>query len=520
MDKAKEYLAVLQKHHFWVICGVVLLASLVSWYLAESSLDKEFKAQKDLVEGKFTALNGIANTPDHPNDKVTEELRKKVLGIADNVYGAWQLRYNEQQKVPQWAGDLSKPFLDFVNSPSRAPDAAIPARFREEYMNFIRKEIDSLFTQVNARDLVEIAGSTVVAGPGVTRQQPGRPQPGGTGAANLGVTHEWKGIVAWDEAQREALRAQYDWNTPPTSQQVRYANEDLWIYRALLDIIVQTNKEAKEHLVAPIKQIDALNIGQLVQPPAQFITLAVPAAAGGGEGAMAMQPGAEGGEGMAPPQAPGAGGGEGGGTEGAAALDPEQLTNAQLKHLRYVDAKGKPLGYNSPEPFAEFKIMPFEMRLLMDQRKIPEFLANCANSPLPVEVRQVGIVSTETPLTAASGGGGEGGGMRGNMPGGNMPGGNMPRGLPGGRMGGEGGMPGGPMARPATRPNPRGGEGGGGAVGGGNDLGGAVELRPYDLHVDVRGVIYIFNKPDRAKVGKAAPAPEAAAAPAEAGAGG
>ena len=195
-------------------------------------------------------------------------------------------------------------------------------------------------------------------------------------------------------------------------------------------------------------------------------------------------------------------------------MDPEALVNAQLKHLRYVDAKGNPLGYSAPEPFAEFKIMPFEMHLLMDQRKIPDFLASCANSPIPVEVRQVGIVSMEQPVTSPNGGGGIGGG-EGGMPRGNMMGGNrmMP---PGGRMMGEGGGMPGPMNR-QPRPNPRGGEGGGGA---GNDLGTVVEMRPEDLRVEVRGVIYIFNKPDRAKVGQAAPAPDAAAAPVEAGAGG
>src|SRR5687767_13030002 len=111
MDKVKDYLVLARKHHFWIICGVVLLASLTCWWLAESRLDREYKEQTTLIDGKFTTVKGIANTANHPNDKVTEQLRKKVFGIADNVYDAWVLRYQEQLKVPQWQGNLSEDFL-------------------------------------------------------------------------------------------------------------------------------------------------------------------------------------------------------------------------------------------------------------------------------------------------------------------------------------------------------------------------------------------------------------------------
>jgi hypothetical protein len=211
------------------------------------------------------------------------------------------------------------------------------------------------------------------------------------------------------------------------------------------------------------------------------------------------------------------------GGEGVAgpALTQDEYTDAVLRHGRYVDAHGMPVGYNQPAPFAEFKIMPFEMRLVIDQRKISDLLSNCANSPLPVEVQQVSIVSTETPLDNV-GGSDEG---RPGMPG--MPGmqGGMNRPMMNrGMMDGEGGMPGGGRGMP-TRPTrtPMGGEGGDGPT----DLGSALELRPFDLHVEVRGVIYIFNYPDRSKVGKAEPAPEVqsdeaaeATDAAEAGAGG
>lgn len=517
MDKAKEYLALAQKHHFWVISGVVLLTSLICWWVAKSRLDKEFTDNKTNVESKFASMDGIKKTPDHPNDKVTEQLRQKVFGIGNNVFEAWELRFEEQKKVPQWQGNLTKPFLDWITK--NPPDAEIKANWREDYRYFIRDEIDKLFKQVKARDLVEIANPTNVP-PAAANRPPVRAgfnQPGNQQAL-IGVTHEWQGLVAWDEALREDLRFKYRWKTPPTTLQVRYANEDLWIYRALLAIIATTNKDAQEHLVASIKRIESLNIGTDVQLPETFY---IPIAAAPG----AVGPGGEGSEGQGQPEGmtdtvtglpplPGqVGGGQGeAGAEPAAAVSQDQITDAEIKNGRYVDAKGKQVGWNQADPFAEFKIMPFEMHLLMDQRKIPDLLANCANSPLPVEVRQVGITSTEAPL-ADTGGGGEAG-SRGRQPPRNM----MMQSR-GGRMPGEGaeGLGGGRMSQPRPRPQ-RQNEGAG--AGGATDLGSAVELRPYDLHVELRGVIYIFNTPDRLKVGKQPPPPEPAIAPVEAGAGG
>jgi hypothetical protein len=57
---------------------------------------------------------------------------------------------------------------------------------------------------------------------------------------------------------------------------------------------------------------------------------------------------------------------------------------------RYVDERGEPMPAGSPNP-AEFKRMPVLMRLFMDQREIAKLLVGLANSPLPVDIRQLRI---------------------------------------------------------------------------------------------------------------------------------
>jgi len=56
---------------------------------------------------------------------------------------------------------------------------------------------------------------------------------------------------------------------------------------------------------------------------------------------------------------------------------------------RYVDKNDRPLPAGRPHPFAEFKMMPVCMKLVVDQRRIPDLLAECANCSMPVLVRRV-----------------------------------------------------------------------------------------------------------------------------------
>ena len=151
-------------------------------------------------------------------------------------------------------------------------------------------------------------------------------------------------------------------------------------------------------------------------------------------------------------------------------MTDEQIRQ-QLIQNRYVDDKGMPLSYDasaSPlyakHPYAEFKIMPVYMMLVMDQKRLPRLLVECANSKMPIEVRRVRI----SPAAAVG----------------------RPR-------------------KPGRRRAPFGRHGrhrsGGAGMGGQTQ-----ESGQSDIPVEIHAVIYIFNPPDREKLGKGA---AAAAAP-------
>jgi hypothetical protein len=155
-----------------------------------------------------------------------------------------------------------------------------------------------------------------------------------------------------------------------------------------------------------------------------------------------------------------------------------------LLNRRYVDAKGQPLAAGAPHPYPEFKMMPVRLKLVMSQMAVPKVLAQCANSNMPVEVRQVRIRPDDSGQGLPGGPGGATG-----TPGSGAPG------VPGGPPSG------GPEGQPRAA-----GEG-------------AKEDLTHSLYVPVEilGIIYIYNPPDVAKLRpgvQAGAAGDAAAPPA------
>jgi len=219
---------------------------------------------------------------------------------------------------------------------------------------------------------------------------------------------------------------------------------------------------------------------------------------------------------------------------------------------RYVDDKYQPLAperlrgalkSTTPEDalLAVAKRMPVRIRVVLDQRKLNVLLAQCGNSKLPVEIRQVRINRPPAAPGAGAGGGGsyaggEGGGMPGGFGGGGFAGGGfggggfgggegggMPGGFGGGGFGG-GGFGGGGFGGGAPIPGgfgggmPGGGEGGFGQPGRSGMVPGSVTadatVDPNIIHVELYGIVYIYNPANKEQLVAAAPT-EGAAPPAD-----
>ncbi len=317
------------------------------------------------------------------------------------------------------------------------------------------------------------------------------------------------GNVDWPDPEVYGLPTWDATTTNPTSIEIWYAQETLWVYEALIRVIAATNATSEEYkdniAKAPVKCVEQMLIGQ--NAAIEFTSLAETigdltgkSASGsdmmGSMDSMAMAASSSGGmDGM-----------------GMLSLSGSAETQALTKLIigRYVgdkdDKKDQPLLAEDKPPYAEFNKMPICLKVAIDQTRIPDLLAACANSTMPIDIRHVRICpDNNVPFTmpiplenmpAEGGAGGMDMMNMGSMMGGGMMGGGSGSGSGSGQdsrgaMGGAAGM-----------------DGMGGVEIGRSELS-QSEYGPDAIRVEIYGVINIYNEPNKAKFATGASAEEA-----------
>lgn len=466
MDKVKHYLAIAGKHHFWILCAIVALLTLGSWYTSTADLRAEFQAKKSKITEAETKAAGVRNEPNHPNEEYSLEMNRMISAYKANLRELWKAQYEAQGKNLQWPVEkpgfpgLTEEFVEQVKDlrpietavpydpTSKGPDV-LKGNFKDQYRNFVKStELPRLAEIIDAKWYPAEMGNA-----------------GGFNRA-IGGEEVQEGTVEWHAENQEYLQnTRFDWSKEqgglPTTLQILYAQEDLWVLGTLINIIAKTNQGADARHNAVVKEIKYLKLGSdAVGFSGEVIRLAPPEAVPGAPGApvagapaplmpAAPVPGAPGVPGMAP-----------------VVRDPAEG--------RYVDDKYQPVppgrlrdAFSSNKPEEAFlavaKRMPVRMHLVIDQRYINRLLAECGNSNLIVEIRQVRV---NRPVF-------EGGGLPGAAGG--------PGAVFAPRGGGEQrGFNFGPQPRPAA--------------GGRESSGITGEEKPrHEIDIELYGIVYIYN---------------------------
>jgi hypothetical protein len=573
MDKLKEQLAVVKEHSFWILCGGILLFSLVSWYMSTNHLQEQQKKYKADIESAVGTLNQVRQTPDHPNESTIKGMDAVMQKFGEDVFQAWTHLAENQEQMLVWEGTFAdERFLQEVRllrpieTKVDESSTALNLENRRLYRDYIDEEIPKLANiilakwQVDARSLgtggmgaASEAGAGPPMGGGLAGPMGGLGPMGaggmpgmGGGAGAAAKDDDPSVVVIWNPSnQKEITQMHFGMamnNAPPSTLDVLYAQEDLWVFQNLMNIIKATNGDALRKHEAAIKVIEYVRIGRSAGDVAGQVRIAG-ANNTGGSSSMMQGGGMQGGMSPTGPGMGGAGGpsmtgGTGGGAGGAAAMmqggmgagmgggppsgSPAATPGAggaaagttttattTIGSDRYVD-----LSYASikdisrlrsamkgtstkPEDMllAVAKRMPVRMQFKMDQRKLTTLLAECGNSKLPVEVRQVRINRSTASSMGGGGAMGAGGpGMGGGMMAGMSPGGAGGMGAPGASDGASG------MA---------GMMGMGGAAGAGSRAASSIASSkedPNEIGVEIYGIVYIYNPPERKLLGLSEPA--------------
>jgi len=512
MDKLRPVIAFLKKYYFWVFAGIVLLVGLGGWYTSVATLDKEYLAKKQEIDTRLSSARQIASTQNHPNTQYEEEMQTWLTQYRDDIDQAWQKKWEAQKNVLTWPPELNvggSDFTDIVNGillgrpiEALAEEDKLSISKRELYRDYIKEELPKLAEIIHARWVP--SGSGGGGGQfGIEAFDGGGGFEGGGRAAMGGRTTdplEKPPLVMWNPTNQANIQSKsFDWsggnNTQgigaggpgaataggrnvPTTKEVLYAQENLWVLRNIMNVIAKTNGDISSAHQATIKAIDTIEFGREVMPIRSRVVIPrSPLAAGTDEFGMDGMGGMDefGMDGMGMDEY----GMDGMGMDGMG-MGPDGMPLDGMEmdpgDYRYVDKDYKKLMVDdlraaTTEPTSEnyylsvAKRLPVRMRFLMDQREIDKLLVECGNADLMIEVRQVRI----NPDTSGVGGG----------------------------AGGMGGGPG--MGNFDMGAMDMGGEFGGGMGGRGTQSGDGVDQaeKIFDAPVEIYGIIYIYNPVNR-----------------------
>lgn len=467
MEQLIPIINFLKKNRFWLTCGVIAIAAIVTWFFSTSALHKEKLAAERKIDGMITSVNGVIKTGAtgiespvaHPNDQTNRGMEQEISKATDSLLKAWKLRREAQESVLKWpdisADDFVQTFSELL--PAEKYMDRLAAVNWESKIAVYRTEIPEHMERIceiigakwqHGKDASNAGGGDAGSdprqggGPSSVAGGGGDGRGGGDEPAEEGDSYEDQGVVVWSRAnqslwydkltQFKGRDGQDSVSGEPTPIQVIALQQDLWLLEALYKTIKEVNGDADANDLAVIKEIHHVVVGR--EARSQLGTLKVP----NPQLAQAEPTGNENNQNTFNNNNNNA-------TEQDKPFDPypgEGLEKYSPFHGRYVDADFKPIPAKKlfdvlnaegelPEEYLELlvaKRVPVRIAVRMDSQKIDDFIAACGNSSFAFEVSQVRIdrprdsvqvaaVSSEgTGLvqpTPSEGGGGRDGGGRG-----------------------------------------------------------------------------------------------------------
>lgn len=400
MDKLREFLGLLKRQHFWFLAPILLLMAAAGWWLSSKKLSAEFDTYKSSVDGYKRQMDDVIGKARHPNRDFHEGMENLIQQRRENVREAWQTKWERQKQELKWPDELPAEFRQQVEqmrpiekvNPELNPQQEIPASLRRTYGGFIKNELPKLATSIGSEWRPQRVGG------GRALQSFGSPSRRGESRNEEGDVLDESQIVAWNPANQGLFDQRFDWGTrPPSTREVLYAQEDLWVLSTVIDIIRRTNRDAPTRSQAAVKEIDFIQLANNVDPPSFKVLRPGPVV--GQRSATSDDDDASVPSSTSSEPTTSA---EDISLEGAEAGADASQEWADLVKNRYVNENYEPIADLSTleSLLTVAKRIPVRMRLKVDQRRINRLLVECANSPLTFEVRQFRLNPADDPLGA------------------------------------------------------------------------------------------------------------------------
>lgn len=292
MDQLQEHLKAILKYRFWIILGLSVLLPLIGWATTIGGLDRRADRRAEEIDRHFDQVGQLRQGA-LPNERWKTETLNAKEELDRTVLTAWRQLYERQAESLEWPEEVKEKIEEL------GPDDPIPQDVRSVYRSIYPMERRKVVNTVRRYDPITRAG-IVEMSPQLVRMESWR-------------THT------------------------PDDQEVRNAQEDLWVSGTILRAIARVNEGATARETAPVQAVSTFNIAD-----------------DAGKVGFAFGPTSK------HVRAP---------RPGGSAEDEESN--------RYV------------EQTKEFKAVPFEIAMEVRQSSVPDLLASFANSKIPIEIRLV-----------------------------------------------------------------------------------------------------------------------------------
>ncbi|MGL6225895.1 MAG: hypothetical protein ACRC10_04615 [Thermoguttaceae bacterium] len=420
----------LLKSIFWVSCFLAVMIGLLASWVAISGISERLEDRKRYLEGQNRLIREAAGVAVQPNEQTLKTIKQMTEDTSKNVYLAWRALAKDQKKPGDIWSDAVEPspnalpvdFLREVRSLKTGDD--IKRVYLEQFANTMDRQVYFVLDKLQRRK-TEVRRTQL------------NPQTG-----QLEIVHRGDGSEIWEDAERmkktprggsgaglpglgnrdnpsnnmhlRELGNVY-WKNPEIlsliqtgkvleSVEVWYMLEDLLIYDSLFDVINETNKEAgNDPNKAIIKEIVELKLGKAAAGPvsaylkSQEVTGESGSSSGGGFGGGgigSLQP-------IRRDKSSDGRGSLGGGSTGMSGGSQEEVPLvSKQESLAKALVEGR---YVEDGKLEQFKRIPVQMKVLIDQRYVSDFLVNCADSTMPIDVLNVTITLNQNGLEAAQG---------------------------------------------------------------------------------------------------------------------
>ena len=260
-----------------------------------------------------------------PNGQYKPIVDEKTGELVKDVNASWKKLYERQSPLLTWPPSVETRFRTWERKWPENVDASAVQLAIIEYVTAYPKFVTEVYQTFKPFDVVE--GTGLVSAP-----------------AEEVLLHPF----------------QFTIENPPELGKVWAAQERLWTQRTILEVIAEVNKDAKDWNTATIKQINLLEVGN---GPAQD-QKSIAKGEALNEAPAIVNP-------TAPPPPPG---------------PPTRDRPRRGRAGRQLNADSV---YYIKNDSTQFKVLPFELSVLIEQNHIQDLLVALENSPMAIQVMEM-----------------------------------------------------------------------------------------------------------------------------------